>query len=741
MVVRSLDVDRAAELFRDRAVDAGASTEDLSTTSVEDVCRRLDGIPLSIELAAARARSLGVDAVVAGLEDRFALLTGGRRRRSERHQTMRTTIDWSYRLLTPDEQRLFRWLAVHLGFELDTATVVGTRMGASGAALAPLLASLVDKNMVDVDHGAAPPRYRLLETLRAYGLEQLGDEGETIAAGEAHAVAMTAYAGVNIDDDDPDGTRLLRLEREAEGWRAAVEWAINHRRSDLIGPLAGDAAAFLVMGRPAIADGIERALDIGLADREQVLIAGLCVRRAVASLDVADLQRWIDIALAPRFDDPYLRYVQARTSISLLWLDDVAGALERLLALRADPQCSPRLRDWASAWAAIIAFSRHVAVDGELLADVTRIAATGHSPCVRASAAQGASWGYLDVDPRTALEHVDISLKLLPRLPYFVRRVTIIGSASRVVAAMAPAIGASRLLHVIDERSPLDALDWTPLVYGALLLDQIHHPVAGPALATLLHSPAAVYFSTLGEPRAGRRVGHRLHPAPGWLGAGLDPDGARRSGRGFRPRITTDTGAARASRSVPERAGISTWGVAPKCRSGALAIASETRSRRLVRGADRRLAVSSNGGRRSNPRPTRRALRIPLGAPNARTVSSNTGITTVRRVLCRRLSAFVSVGHRWLRAWSGTTRHRPGSAPRISAEHDGRPVCALLVQRRIEQAARGLSGGNRAAAEVADVAGRRRRARVSDVPGDVREVEAFLGVQRGDRRRTTGVGP
>ena len=131
-------------------------TEDLSTTSVEDVCRRLDGIPLSIELAAARARSLGVDAVVAGLEDRFALLTGGTRRRSERHQTMRTTIDWSYRLLTPDEQRLFRWLAVHVGFELDTAAVVGTRMGASGAAVAPLLASLVDKNMVDVDHGASP---------------------------------------------------------------------------------------------------------------------------------------------------------------------------------------------------------------------------------------------------------------------------------------------------------------------------------------------------------------------------------------------------------------------------------------------------------------------------------------------------------------------------------------------------------------------------------------------------------
>jgi predicted ATPase len=222
----------AVELFftRMNALDSGLSPRVESLRSVVTICRQLDGIPLAIEFAASRAATLGIERVAAGLHDRFALLTGGRRTALPRHQTLRATLDWSYQLLPASEQLLLRHLAVFAGaFTLEAAVTVMRGADAAMANVVESIANLVARSLVVFDGTAAPNRWRLLETIRAYAQEKLDESGEIDAARRRHAgyfrdLFAPPAAGLRSRLSQHDLT--LRV-REIDNVRAALDWAFS----------------------------------------------------------------------------------------------------------------------------------------------------------------------------------------------------------------------------------------------------------------------------------------------------------------------------------------------------------------------------------------------------------------------------------------------------------------------------------------------------------------------------------
>jgi predicted ATPase len=176
--VSSVGAYATVQLFVERAQARAPEFEltDANATTVADICRRLDGLPLALELAAARIRLLPPEALLARLEDRLGLLTGGPHDLVARHRTLRAAIDWSYQLLEPKEQLVLRQLAVFAGgFSLSAAeTVVGTRP----AATLDSIQALLDNGLLRVESTAGEPRYRMLETVREYAAERLVDSGE-----------------------------------------------------------------------------------------------------------------------------------------------------------------------------------------------------------------------------------------------------------------------------------------------------------------------------------------------------------------------------------------------------------------------------------------------------------------------------------------------------------------------------------------------------------------------------------
>ena len=249
MTAERIAMSDAVRLFADRAaaVQRGFKLDAGSAQAAAEITRRLDGIPLAIELAAARVAVLPVPRIAALLDERFQLLTGGRRTSPERHQTLRATIDWSYGLLTGDEQRLFDRLGVFPGsFDLDA---VAAAMGAETGTWTVLdtLAALVSKSMVIPNQTHRPEaRYRLLETLRQYGLERLRQRGELNAVQRRHAQHFAAFAkqaGTALLGSDELAWRP-RLRAEQDNIRAAVQWALGSDSPD-DGEIAVDVAASL----------------------------------------------------------------------------------------------------------------------------------------------------------------------------------------------------------------------------------------------------------------------------------------------------------------------------------------------------------------------------------------------------------------------------------------------------------------------------------------------------------------
>src|SRR5690349_7823711 len=212
--------------------------------AVAGICIHLDGIPLALELAAARARSLSVEQINARLSDRFRLLTGGSRTALPRQQTLRATLDWSYDLLAEDERAILRRISIFPAtFTVEAASAVASDERIDEYAVIDLVSQLVSRSLVIADMKIGETRYRLLETIRAYAREKLVETGELDAIGRRHARFFRDFFESALDD---------RLRKAAVAWRAkyvpeldnvrvALDWAFDAGDSATSVALAGGA--------------------------------------------------------------------------------------------------------------------------------------------------------------------------------------------------------------------------------------------------------------------------------------------------------------------------------------------------------------------------------------------------------------------------------------------------------------------------------------------------------------------
>jgi predicted ATPase/class 3 adenylate cyclase/DNA-binding CsgD family transcriptional regulator len=311
--------DEAIELFADRARHARPEfvVSDDNAAVVVEICARLDGLPLAIELAAARVRALSLAEILESLHDRFRLLTGGARTAVRRQQTLRASVDWSHALLTEPERVLFRGLAVFLGgFDFDAAQTVASGGEVERFQVLDLLTLLVDKSLVVADDTGGRTRYRLLETVRQYALEKLGESGEADAVRARHRDHYTAMAAVL---DAPAGSdyeqRLEQADIEIDNLRAAFAWSRENSAIELALTLASSLQP-LWQARGRIREG--RAwFDTALADLDAQHPEVAAAVRARALGDKAVLDTWAGaaastdqaeqaLAIARDVDDPAL---------------------------------------------------------------------------------------------------------------------------------------------------------------------------------------------------------------------------------------------------------------------------------------------------------------------------------------------------------------------------------------------------------------------------------------------------
>jgi predicted ATPase/class 3 adenylate cyclase len=238
-----VDEDEAAlHLFAERArlVRPEFAVTDENRAVVSRLCDRLDGIPLAIELATARLKMLSVDQIAEHLDDRFRLLTGGSRTAVERQRTLRAMMDWSHDLLAEAERVLLRRLSVFSdGFTYEGAVRVGEGEGVDAFEVLDLLGHLVEASLVVFDEEHGRPRYRLLETVRQYALDQLFDAGEADEARRRHAEYFRDFAAgyderILADKDDA----LTGGDLELGNVRSALTWAIEAREGVLAVELA-----------------------------------------------------------------------------------------------------------------------------------------------------------------------------------------------------------------------------------------------------------------------------------------------------------------------------------------------------------------------------------------------------------------------------------------------------------------------------------------------------------------------
>jgi len=230
---RTVVQNESVLLFAERAAAArsGFTLDPANAAAVVEICRRLDGIPLAIELAAARVTAMNPSDIAAHLDERFRLLTGARRTGIERHQTLRAAVDWSYSLLEPTEQAVFDRLSVFSGdFGAEAAQAV-----VSGDSIEPwdvldAVAGLVAKSMVNIDDSAeGEARYRMLETLRTYARDRLDELGESDQWRRRHAqhyADLTDRVGPELLSRDEFAARR-RFRVELDNTRAAVTWALD----------------------------------------------------------------------------------------------------------------------------------------------------------------------------------------------------------------------------------------------------------------------------------------------------------------------------------------------------------------------------------------------------------------------------------------------------------------------------------------------------------------------------------
>ncbi|SDP16967.1 Predicted ATPase [Klenkia soli] len=277
-------------LFADRAqaADPTFAVSPANLPLLLEVCRRLDGMPLALELAAARLRTLGLAQIAARLDDRFALLTGGSRLALPRQQTLRAVVEWSWESLGPAEQAVGRRLSV----PPDGVTLEAAEAICGGPAVLDAIAGLVEKSLLTAVPEGDGVRYRMLETVRAYGAEQLDAAGERAATEAAH----TAWCRTLLDRLDPllrsgphQLAALRELRAEHDGLAAALQREVDAGRGDEAVHLAGRLSWFwLLSGQQSVA--ARQLADVARLPAEPSSLRTVCL--TFSALAVADEVGW-----------------------------------------------------------------------------------------------------------------------------------------------------------------------------------------------------------------------------------------------------------------------------------------------------------------------------------------------------------------------------------------------------------------------------------------------------------------
>jgi predicted ATPase/class 3 adenylate cyclase len=330
----------AVQLFNERAEQAGGAVDldDDTVSTLAQLCRRLDGIPLAIELAAARTRMMSPHEITARLDERFRLLTGGSRTAVERHQTLRRAVEWSYDLLDERERTVLDRLGVFAGgFTLEAAEAVVSGDDIDAFDVLDSIAQLVDKSLVEPEREQQGTRYRLLETIRTYALERLDDRDATDATRRRHATwcaEFVAHASVGVHGPD-EAAWLERLDREFDNVRAALTWATDADDADLSLSLIGTFGLWHLYSR-----------------RLGYMLAPWAAA-ALAATGAAD---------DPRFA-PVLA-IRALDHFNHQRLDDAERDARRALELMTNPGIPFSANPWAILWFALTTSGRADEIEG-----------------------------------------------------------------------------------------------------------------------------------------------------------------------------------------------------------------------------------------------------------------------------------------------------------------------------------------------------------------------------------------
>jgi predicted ATPase len=283
----------AVALFaeRARAADKRFALSDDNATIVAEICRRLDGIALAIELAAVRVKILNVAQLSQKLDERFRMLTGGSQTLLPRQQTMRAAIDWSYELLSDDEKTLFARLAVFKGgWTLEAAAAICADDGDDEFEVLERLSSLADKSLVVVEFAEGSQRYRFLESMRQYGFDRLKERGELDSIGARHAEYYARFAreAEKTMWSTPDIVWHAKVEQELDNLRTALDWGLVHKHDVALGAATVGNLWLLWMSQHPQEGRKWVQLALSLADAERHPETNVALLLAITRFPTAD---------------------------------------------------------------------------------------------------------------------------------------------------------------------------------------------------------------------------------------------------------------------------------------------------------------------------------------------------------------------------------------------------------------------------------------------------------------------
>jgi predicted ATPase len=425
-VPADLAASTAVQLFVDRArgtlPDFDLGEDDAVAVAVAEICRHLDGIPLALELAAARVAALPVEELANRMGDRFALLTTGPRTAEARQRTLRATVDWSYQLLTDPERVLLRRLSVFRGgWTLEAVQAVASGDGLERATVVDVLGRLVDRSLVVADRVAvdrdAGPRYHLLETIREYARQRLAESAEEDRVARAHVSHLTDLAERAEADLRGGGQArwLRRLALERDDLEAALAWCTEHAASEpdaglrLVGALGwywyfatrpdgGQRVAAMLAAAPAGSPAARaRALQaLAVAARP-----GACIVHP--DPDCAAAAARSRTLFAEVGDDVRVALSDTLLAVEAIGADEPGAAFD--LLQQADRRFCQVGDAWCSALVQFVRMELHAATG-----DLAEAAAVGHR-ALAAFRALGDQWGV------SAIQfHLGISLHRAGRL-------------------------------------------------------------------------------------------------------------------------------------------------------------------------------------------------------------------------------------------------------------------------------------------------------------------------------------